>query len=90
MFKNIFSKGGLWTTLSALVGLVLMALVLFGVISGEEKDSLKSAWDSLVLAIPGGDATIIISTVVVVIQQIVLLFVKDPVKEQPKNKGSTK
>lgn len=77
----MFKKEKIWTTLSAILGFVLLALVVFGVISGEQKEVLKNAWDALVAVIPGGDLTLIIGAVLVFVQQIVLIFVKDPKKE---------
>lgn len=74
----MFSKEKIWTTISAIVGFVLMALVVFGVIDATQKDSLKQAWDAVVGAIPGGDWTIIVGAVLIFLQQIVLIFVKDP------------
>ena len=74
----MFKKDKIWTTLSSIVGFVLMALVMFGVIGADEKESIKAAWDSIVAAIPGGDWTLITGAVLVLLQQIVLIFTKDP------------
>lgn len=74
----MFKKEKIWTTISAIVGFVLMTLVLFGVINADEKNALKTAWDAVVLAIPGGDWTVIVGLVLVLVQQIVLIFTKDP------------
>jgi isopentenyl diphosphate isomerase/L-lactate dehydrogenase-like FMN-dependent dehydrogenase len=77
----MFNKEKIWTTLSAIVGFVLLALVLFGIITADEKNALKTAWDAVVAAIPGGDWTVVASLVLVLVQQIVLIFVKDPKPE---------
>jgi len=74
----MFSKEKIWTTLSAIVGFVLFALVLFGVITADEKNALKEAWDALMAVIPGGDFTAIVGVVLLLIQQIVMVVVKDP------------
>lgn len=74
----MFSKDKIWTTISSIVGFVLMVLVLFGVISADQKQALHDAWQSIVAAIPGGDWTVITGLVLVLLQQIVLIFTKDP------------
>jgi uncharacterized membrane protein YbhN (UPF0104 family) len=74
----MFSKEKIWTTISSIVGFVLMALVVFGVISADQKTALHDSWQAIVTAIPGGDWTVIVGLVLVFIQQIVLIFTKDP------------
>jgi hypothetical protein len=74
----MFKKEKIWTTLSAIFGFVLLGLVVFGVITGEQKQLLHDSWDAVVAVIPGGDATVIIGAVLLFVQQIVLVFVKDP------------
>jgi hypothetical protein len=74
----MFAKDKIWTTISSLVGFILMALVVFGVISADQKTALHDAWTAIVAAIPGGDWTVIVGMVLVFIQQIVLIFTKDP------------
>lgn len=76
----MFSKDKIWTTISSIVGFVLMALVMFGVIGADQKEALKAAWDAIVTAIPGGDWTVIVGAVLIFLQQIVLIFTKDPAK----------
>jgi len=74
----MFKKDKIWTTITAIVGFVLLALVAFGVITSDEKQMIQGAWNDLMAAIPGGDVTVIIGLALVLIQQIVLLFTKDP------------
>jgi len=74
----MFKKDKIWTTISSIVGFILMALVLFGVIGSDEKQMIQAAWNDIIAAIPGGDWTVIAGAVLVLIQQIVLIFTKDP------------
>lgn len=74
----MFKKDKIWTTISSIIGFVLMALVVFGVITADEKSALHNAWMAIVAAIPGGDWTVIVGLVLVFVQQIVLIFTKDP------------
>ena len=74
----MFAKEKIWTTISSIVGFVLMSLVLFGVITADEKNALKEAWEAVVGSIPGGDWTVIVTGVLFLIQQVVMIFVKDP------------
>jgi hypothetical protein len=80
--KKMFDKEHIWTTLTSLIGFLLAGLVIFGIISADDKEALKNAWDAIVAAIPGGDFTTILGTVVAFIMLIVGLFAKDPKPEE--------
>jgi len=80
----MLKKDKIWTTLSAIVGFILMALMVFGIISADEKSALNQAWQTIVAAIPGGDWTVILGAGLVFVQQIIMIIVKDPKTKTPK------
>ncbi len=83
MFKNLFSKDGIWTTLTVLVQIILVILTMTGVFTGEEKENVLDAWQKLADAVQTGTFPAIAFGVVSLIQQILLATVKDPKKEKP-------
>jgi hypothetical protein len=84
--KKMFDKEHIWTTLTSIIGFILAALVIFGVIGAEEKEVLRDAWDTIAAAIPGGDFTTIFGAVVAFVMLIVGLFTKDPKPPKSENK----
>lgn len=78
----MFKKEGIWTTISAIIGILLMALVAFGVITSSEKELLQAAWQQVNDAIGVGGTAAILAAALYFIQQIILVFVKDPKKDK--------
>jgi flagellar biosynthesis protein FlhB len=81
MFKNIFSKEGIWTTLTVVIQIVLVALSAFGVFTKDESENIQGAWANFVSAIGSGGFFPIAFSVITVIQQVMLALAKDPAKE---------
>ena len=90
MFKNVFSKQGIATTIMSIVGIILMLLVGVGLVTADQSEAIRTALQSLFDAIPGGQFTVIFLAALAVIQQVVMLFTKDPKvtdDSEPKPKG---
>ncbi len=68
------------TTLFGIISVLLFCLVSFGVISPDQKDAINEGVNQVVTTAGSGSVMEIISSVMLVLGNLFLLFLKDPKK----------